>query len=46
MVFLCIIQVRSLFCSVWVYISRHFLPILGVKLGFGVRASVSLAFNF
>ena len=31
---LCIIRVWSKLCSVWIYISRHFLPILLVKLGF------------
>ena len=38
---LCIIHVGSLFCSVRVYISLHFLPIIFVKLGF-----VFLCFSF
>ena len=33
---LCIIHVRSLFCSVRVYISMYFMFVLLVKLGFHV----------
>ena len=49
---LCIIRVWLLFCSVRVYISLHFLPILLAKLRFSLslfwffHVSVSLGFSF
>ena len=43
---LCIIQVWLLFCSVWVYISLHFLPILLVKLVFRLSVFWFLMFLF
>ena len=43
---LCIIRVQSLFCSVGVYISLHFLPILLVKLAFNLSVFLFIVFLY